>query len=278
MGHTGWAFARQKPLGAFGVLALMLMVAMAAFSPQIATQNPSAISNLQFAGPSTDHWLGTDNLGRDIYSRLIFGARVSVTVGFLSVAILVTIATSVGIASGYFGGKVDTVLQRIVDAVMALPNLPILMAAVLLFPPSIYTIAIVLGVLSGPQASRVIRGATMSLAQADFIIAARALGSSHSRIMLVHILPNLFAPVMVVGTVFLGGAILAEAALSFLGLGSPEISWGKMLGLDSLIYMRKSPWMAFSPGVAIALVVFGVNMLGDALRDVLDPRLRGTGR
>ena len=275
VGREVLRFAQRKPLGAFGAALVLGMVVMAIFAPFIATHEPLLITRDRLLGPSGAHWFGTDNLGRDTYSLIVYGARTSVTVGFLSVAILTTLATFLGVTSGYLGGIVDTWLQRFVDAVMALPTLPILLVALLVLPPNMITIAVVIGLLFGPSASRVIRGATMSVKENDYIQAARSVGASSRWIILRHILPNVFAPIMVIATVFLGSSILIEASLSFLAVGGPEMSWGKMVSIGAVQYMQEAPWMAVFPGVAIALVVFGVNMLGDALRDVMDPSLRG---
>ena len=273
-----WEFTRRKPLGAFGAATLILVITMAVFAPLIQRTNPH-LSNVshRLEAPSSDAWLGTDRLRRDVYSRIIAGSRVSVSIGFFAVAILTVLAVVIGIVSAYYRGAVDGVLQRFVDAVMALPTLPILIAASFVLGPSILTISLLLGFLSGPSASRVVRGAALSIRENQYIEAERALGASDFRIIFRHILPNVMAPVMVIATVFLGVTILAEAALNFLGVGlaPPTISWGGMLTGSGLANLQSAPWLAVAPGAAIAIIVFGINVFGDALRDVLDPRLRG---
>jgi peptide/nickel transport system permease protein len=227
--------------------------------------------------PGTQFYLGTDNLGRDIYSRIIWGARISVTVGFGAVSLGILLATTVGVTSGYFGGKLDVLVQRLVDAWMAIPGLMFLLSVMAVLGPGLLNIIVALGVLSAANSSRVIRSATLSAKENQFVEAARAVGASHGRIILRYILPNIMAPIIIIATVSLGIVILAEAALSFLGFGVPPPypSWGEMLSGSGRSYMHKAPWMATWPGVAISLAVFGFNMLGDALRDLLDPRLRG---
>jgi peptide/nickel transport system permease protein len=230
--------------------------------------------------PSTAHWLGTDNLSRDMWSRVVYGARVSVTVGFATIGLAVLLATAVGVSSGYFGGAYDLVVQRIVDAWLSFPYLVIILSLMAVLGPGLLNVVLSLAVLIAATNSRVIRGATITVAQSTHVEAARALGCGHARIILRHILPNVTATIIILATIGLGAAILAESALSFLGFGVPPPypSWGAMLSGSGRTYMFRAPWMAVWPGVAISLAVFGFNMLGDALRDVLDPRLRGSAR
>ena len=273
-----WRFAQQNPLGAVGGLILLFMIFVAIFAPMIAPNDPLSISAQErLEAPSLSHWFGTDDFGRDVLSRIIFGARISVTIGFSVVALSTIKGTLIGIVSGYYGGKLDLGLQRLVDAMVALPFLVILLAVLSVLGPSMLNIILVLGLLGGFAGSRVIRGATMSAKENQYVEAARSMGCSTPRILLRHILPNVSAPIMVIATVSLGSAILAEASLGFLGVGiqAPAISWGAMLNIEGIQFLQKQPWLALFPGLAITLGVFGANMLGDGLRDFFDPRLRG---
>jgi peptide/nickel transport system permease protein len=269
---------KEKPLGACGAVIVLALLLCALLAPLLAT-HPYDQANVRYRlkAPGAQFYLGTDNLGRDIYSRIIYGARISVTVGFGAVSLGILLATTVGVASGYFGGKLDVLVQRLVDAWMAIPGLMFLLCVMAVLGPGLLNIIVALGVLSAANSSRVIRSATLSAKENQFIEAARAVGASHGRIILRYILPNIMAPIIIIATVSLGIVILAEAALSFLGFGVPPPypSWGEMLSGSGRSYMHKAPWMATWPGVAISLAVFGFNMLGDALRDLLDPRLRG---
>jgi peptide/nickel transport system permease protein len=227
--------------------------------------------------PSTEHWLGTDNLSRDMWSRVVYGARVSVTVGFATIALVTLLATALGVSSAYFGGVYDLVLQRLVDAWLSFPYLIIILSVMAVLGPGLLNVILSLAVLGTATNSRVIRGATLALMGSQYIEAARAIGCGHARIIVRHVLPNIVATIIILATIGLGAVILAESALSFLGFGVPPPypSWGSMLSGSGRTYMFRAPWMAVWPGVAISLGVFGFNMLGDALRDVLDPRLRG---
>ncbi len=273
-------FCRDKPLGAFGGLIVLVMLTMALFAHWIAPYPyDDTVPGARMQPPSNRFWLGGDNLGRDIFSRIVYGARVSVTVGFGAVLLGTALATVVGITSGYFGGPYDIVVQRVVDAWQSFPFLVVILSIMAVLGPGMLNVILALGVLGAAGASRVIRGATLSVAHNVYVEAARALGAGHLRIMLVYLLPNVAATVIVLATIGLGAAILAESALSFLGFGvtPPFPSWGAMLSGSALSFMYQAPWMAVWPGLAISLAVFGFNMLGDALRDVLDPRLRGAG-
>jgi peptide/nickel transport system permease protein len=274
-----WWFARKKPLGALGGVIVVGMLLMTVFAERIAPYDyDESIRGARMKPPGATHWLGTDNLGRDMWSRIVFGARVSVTVGFAAIGLGILLATVLGITSGYFGGAYDLVTQRIVDAWMSFPYLVIILSVMAVLGPGLLNVILSLALIVAAINSRVIRGATIGTAQNAFVEAARALGASHSRILLRHILPNVTATIIIVATIGLGGVILAESALSFLGFGVPPPypSWGAMLSGSGRTYMFRAPWMAVWPGVAISLAVFGFNMLGDALRDVLDPRLRGS--
>jgi peptide/nickel transport system permease protein len=273
-----WRLVKEKPLGAFGGLLVLVLMLCAIFAHWIAPY-PFDETNVRqrLKPPGAQFYLGTDNLGRDVFSRIIYGARISVTVGFGAVTLSVLLATIMGVTSGYFGGKVDVFVQRIVDAAMAFPPLVILLSIMAVLGPGLLNVILVLGIVPSANRSRVIRSATLAAKENQYVEAARAVGASHLRIILCYILPNIMAPIIIVATNALGAVILVEATLSFLGFGVPPPypSWGEMLSGSGRSYMYKAPWMAIWPGVAISLAVFGFNMLGDALRDLLDPRLRG---
>jgi len=274
-------FARRKPLGALGGILVVAMLLMAGFAERIAPYGyDESVRGARMKAPGAAHWLGTDNLSRDMWSRIVYGARVSITVGFLTVLLSTVVATAIGVSSGYFGGPFDIVVQRVVDAWMSFPYLIIVLSVMSVLGPGLLNVVLSISVIAAAINSRVIRGATLSVAQNAYVEAARALGCGHPRILLRHILPNVMPTVIILATIGLGAVILAESALSFLGFGVPPPypSWGAMLSGSGRTYMFRAPWMAIWPGVAISLAVFGFNMLGDALRDVLDPRLRGAGR
>ena len=277
MGQVG-RFARRKPLGAAGAGVLLLLVIAAVFSPFIETHNPIAMNiPARLQGPSMEHFFGTDQFGRDVFSRIIQGSQVSLIVGFGAAAITIVLACMLGLVSGYFRGMVDASIQRFVDALMALPTMVVLLMAVFLLGKSLLNVTLVLGVIAAPAASRVVRGATLTVMTLQYVDAARAMGGSHWHVVTRHVLPNITAPLLVLASVYAGANILAEAALSFLGLGlePPTPTWGNMLSLDGLQALSQNPWLAVFPGVFITLTVFGINMLGDALRDELDPSRRG---
>jgi peptide/nickel transport system permease protein len=272
------AFCRQKPLGAVGAAIILALLAMAAFAEGIAPYAyDQQIPGARLRPPGGAFLLGTDNVSRDVFSRIVYGARVSVTVGFVTVLIGTSLAAAVGITSGYFRGRYDVVVQRIVDAWQSFPYLIILLSLLAVLGPGMLNVILSLSILVAAASSRVIRSATLAVVEHPYVEAARAIGCGHLRIITRHVLPNVLATIVVVATIGLGGVILAEAALSFLGYGvpPPHPSWGSMLSGSGRTYMYSAPWIAIWPGVAISLVVFGFNMLGDALRDVLDPRLRG---
>lgn len=272
-------FLRRQPLGAVGALMVAFFLIVAILAPQIAPTDYNDTSFLdRLQRPSGAHWFGTDNLGRDQASRIIYGARTSLYVGLGAVTIATAIAIIVGMVSGYLGGTLDLIVQRVVDAWMAFPTLVLLLTLMAVFGAGIGQVIGVLGVSLGVTGVRVIRSATLIHRSAAFVEAARTLGAGTPRILMRHILPNLFGPAIILATVALSASILAEAGLSFLGFGvpPPRPSWGQMLSGSSALYIYNAPWLAIFPGIAITIVVFGVNMLGDALRDELDPRLRGT--
>jgi len=270
---------RDKPLGAFGLVTILVMVIMALFAPLIANHSPSEIGN-PLHRPTREFFFGTDSLGRDVYSRVIYGARVSVAVGFGAITVSILLTTLLGMLSGYVGGVFDTVTQRAVDALMSFPYLVLLLTLVAVVGHGLPQLIVALGVIGGAGGSRVVRSAVLSVKTETYVQAARALGGGPFHIMQHHIFPNIFAPIMVAATTGLGGIILAEASLSFLGFGvpPPTPSWGRMLSEDGMRFLTLAPWIAVFPGLAITLVVYGFNMLGDALRDLLDPRLRGVER
>ena len=276
--QQAWVFARRKPLGGAGAGVVLALSVVAIFASLIATHNPLVIdipNRLQ--GPSWSHFFGTDELGRDVFSRIVFATRVSLIVGFGGAAITIALALMLGVISGYYQGKADILIQRVVDAFMSLPTMVVLLMAVFLLGKSLLNVVIVLGVISAPAASRVIRGVTISTLTSQYFDAARALGSSDTRTILRHLIPNIAAPVLVIASIAVGGNILAEAFLSFLGLGiePPDPTWGNMLSFAALGSLTENPWLALFPGAFITLAVFSVNVLGDALRDELDPSRRG---
>jgi peptide/nickel transport system permease protein len=272
-------FTRRKPLGALGALIVIAMLLMAAFAERIAPYGyDETVRGARMKAPSAVHWLGTDNLSRDMWSRIVYGARVSITIGFLTIGLAMVMATAIGVTSAYFGGTWDLIVQRVVDAWLSFPYLIIILSIMAVLGPGLGNVVIALAVLIAATNSRVIRGATLGVIQHTYVEAARAMGCGHLRIILRHLLPNVTATIIILATIGLGAVILAESALSFLGFGvpPPHPSWGSMLSGSGRTYMFRAPWMAVWPGVAISLAVFGFNMLGDALRDVLDPRLRGS--
>jgi peptide/nickel transport system permease protein len=277
---TGVArFCRRKPLGAVGAVIILVLLVMAGFAEWIAPYAyDQQIADARLKPPGRAFLFGTDNVGRDIFSRIVYGARVSVTVGFLTVLFGNLVAAAIGITSGYFRGRYDIIVQRLVDAWQSFPYLIIILSLLAVLGPGLLNVILALSILVAAAASRVIRSATLSVVEHPYIEAARAMGAGHLRVIVRHVLPNVAATIVVIATIGLGGVILAESALSFLGFGvpPPHPSWGSMLSGSGRTYMYSAPWIAVWPGVAISLVVFGFNMLGDALRDVLDPRLRGS--
>jgi peptide/nickel transport system permease protein len=271
-------FARRKPLGAFGAVLILLFLIMAVGAQWLAPYPYDlGVAANRLQGPSLAHPFGTDANGRDLLSRIIWGARVSVTIGFGAVALSSLLAVAVGITSGYFGGWFDLLVQRLVDIWISFPALVLLVSLVAILGPGLVSTTLVLGVLLAPGTSRVMRGATLAIRDLPYVESARCAGAGHARIVRTCVLPNVSAAIIVLATTQLGAAILAESTLSFLGYGVPPPfpTWGSMLSGTGRAFMIQSPWLSFWPGLAISAAVFGFNMLGDALRDVLDPRLRG---
>ena len=271
-------FARKKPLGAAGGVLMVVMVLTAVFADLLQSHDPIATNAAYTLGqPNAEHWLGTDHLGRDIYSRIVHGARVSLIVGLASTLLGSVLGGVIGLLSGYIGGTTDLVAQRVLDILQGLPLLVLALVMSAALGPAIHNVVIAISIPIIPRAARVIRSSVLSIREMQYVEAARALGVRHLRIAFRHVLPNTVGPFIVLCTAQLGSAILVEATLSFLGLGVPEPypSWGRMLSVSAAEYAQKAPHLVLFPGIAISLAVFGSNLLGDALRDVLDPRLRG---
>ena len=271
-------FCRRKPLGAAGGVIMATIVVTALFADVLATHDPIATeAAYTLAPPGAAHWLGTDHLGRDIYSRIVHGARVSLIVGVTSTLIGSVFGGIIGLLSGYIGGKTDLLAQRVLDILQGLPLLVLALVMSASLGPSVENVIMAISIPIIPRAARVVRSSVLSIREMHYVEAARALGLRHLRIAFRHVLPNTIGPFIVLCTAQLGSAILVEATLSFLGLGVPEPypSWGRMLSVSAAEYAQKAPHLVLFPGLAISLAVFGSNLLGDALRDTLDPRLRG---
>ena len=274
-----YRLVKEKPLGTIGGVIVLILFLVGIFANFLAPYGYNEmVLGARLQPPSTTYWLGTDNLGRDLLSRIIYGARISMIVGLAVPTISGFLSLTIGGVSGFFGGKVDLIIQRFVDTVMCFPGLVIMLTVVAIIGPGLVQVILLLGILGGIGGSvRVKRSAVLGVKQNVYVEASRAIGCSNLRIMLRHILPNVLAVVIVVFSMGMGGAILAEATLSFLGFGipPPAPSWGGMLSGPARRYMLQAPWMALWPGLALSVVVYGMNMLGDGLRDILDPRLRG---
>jgi peptide/nickel transport system permease protein len=271
---------RERPLGAVGAMICLLLLLTGVFADVIAPAGYNAINPIdRLQAPSAEYWFGTDQIGRDVFSRIVHGAQLSVIVAFAATTLSIFISVVIGVTSSYFGGRFDMYTQRLVDGWMCFPDLILLIVAVSVLGPGIWQVILILGLLFGIAGSRIVRSAGLSAKENVFVHAARSMGASTLRILLRHILPNVMAPIIVLYTTRLAAVILAESGLSFLGLGipPPTPSWGGMLSLDGRSYMFQAPWLAIIPGVALTLAVFGINMFGDALRDLLDPRMRGGG-
>ena len=274
------SFARRKPVAAASAVVLLIVVLMCVFAPVLATHDPNRQElGARLAPPSSQHYLGADQLGRDTFSRILYGGRISLGAGLGATLAGVSLGVLLGLVSGYAGGKVDLVIQRLMDAIMALPPLILLMVLASTLDQNFQNMVFAIAIFVAPGTSRVVRGAVLSIKEMPYVDAARALGATPRRLVFRHILPNTFAPVIVVASITVGSVIIIEAALGFLGLSvrMPTATWGNMLNSGAQTYMEKSPILAIAPGVAIALTVFSINLFGDGLRDALDPRLRGKG-
>ena len=274
-------FSTRKPLGAAGAVLVLILVFIAVFAPLLAPKDPYHVDPVgnRYSAPGGELILGGDEVGRDVLSRIIYGTRLSLHVGIFSVVLGIAIGAVLGISSAYVSGKFDLVVQRIVDTLMAFPGLILALAIMAVLGSGVYNVIAALVVVFVPGVTRIVRSQALSIKEMDYVTAARALGCGATRIMVRHMLPNTFASLIVLSTITLGWAIIVEASLSFLGAGVPADipSWGGMLSYSAQRYIKVAPWLIIAPGVAIGITVFSVNMLGDALRDVLDPRLRGTG-
>ena len=270
---------REKPLGVVGGVIFSIVLFGGIFADLLAPYGMNEMHLIdRLAAPSAKHLLGADPVGRDILSRLIYGARVSLIASLAGTTVSVVVASTIGVPSGYFGGKYDIILQRFVDAWMAFPGLLILLTVMSMVGRGMLQIIVVLGILYGIHNSRVVRSAVIGIKENDYFLAARAIGSTNVRMVMRHIMPNIMAPIIIIFSITIGGIILDEASLSFLGFGLPldVPSWGGMLSREGRRYMETKPELALFPGLCLTVVIFGVNMFGDALRDLLDPRLRGS--
>lgn len=280
--HPVVSFVVRQPLGALGLLVIVAMILAAAFANLIAPYNPLAVDYADLlAAPSREHWLGTDSYGRDVLTRIIYGARTALAVGFLSSLVGSTLGGIIGVASAYFGGKTDLLIQRVMDVILSFPIIVLALAMVAILGKNIVfgidvNLIIAIGLPMVPTVERVIRSAALSIRELPYIDAARTAGFSHTRIILRHIVPNVTAPYLIMLTAFVAQAILLEASLSFLGLGvtEPTAAWGLMLTGAAADFYQQAPWMIVFPGVAISLAVFAFNLFGDSLRDWLDPKIK----
>ena len=280
--RTGWLaaiakFIRQRPLGAIGAAIVLLMAVTAATAGFLAPYHPLDTDyGAMLAAPDAKHWLGTDAFGRDVFSRMIYGSRTALMVGLGASLLGATLGSLIGVASAYFGGRTDLIVQRIMDVFFAFPVIILALAVVAVLGTGAGNVILAIAVPMVPRCARVVRSSALAVREMPYVDAARAAGFGHARIILRHMLPNVMAPILIMATAFLGEAILLEASLSFLGLGvqEPTAAWGLMLRGAAVQFADSAPWMAIFPGLAITLAVFGFNLFGDSLRDALDPRLR----
>ncbi len=275
--RTGSRISRnllRKPTFVFGVAFILTLATVAIFADSVAPWAPDDMIHGRYQPPGREHLFGTDNLGRDIFSRLVYGSRLSLVVGFVAVGIAATIGTFLGIVAGFVRGTLDSVIMRVIDVMLAFPDILLALFIITMLGPSLTNVMIALGIASIPTYARIARGATLEVSELEFIEASRALGSRRFVILLRHVLPNMFQPILVVATLGIAGAILAAAGLSFIGLGAPPGTpeWGAILS-EARTYMRRAWWMAAMPGLLITLTVLAINLVGDAVRDALDPRL-----
>lgn len=280
--HPVLQFVTQQPLGAGGLAFIVLMAFAAVFAPWVAPYDPLAVDyTAMLAPPSWEHWVGTDSFGRDVLSRIIYGARTALAVGFLASFLGSTIGAIVGVVSAYFGGKIDMLIQRIMDVLLSFPIIVLAITVVAILGKNIIlgidiNLIIAIGLPMVPKVARVVRSSALAIRELPYVDAARTAGFSHTRIIFRHIVPNVVAPYLIMLTAFVAQAILAEASLSFLGLGvtEPTPSWGLMLSGAAADFYQQAPWMIVFPGLAISLAVFAFNLFGDSLRDWLDPKIK----
>lgn len=265
---------RKNYLAVASLVFIVLLTLAAAFAPALVPHNPTTQNLTQrLEGPSTEHWMGTDDLGRDVFSRLWIGTRISLSVGFVAVGIALSVGTCMGLIAGFFGGKIDSALMRLVDIMLSIPTLFLILAVLAFLGPNIYNVMIIIGLTSWPGLARMVRAECLSVREREYIQAAQLSGLSTPRLLFVHILPNVIAPILVSATLGVAGSILTESALSFLGLGvqPPMPSWGNILSIGK-DYLHIAWWLSVFPALAILVTVLAFNLLGEALRDVLDPR------
>ena len=280
--RPGWVsvvlgFSRRRPLGAIGAAIVLLMLLVAVIAPWIAPYDPVAVDfGAMLSPPGAKHWLGTDSFGRDVLSRLIYGSRTALFVGFGSALFGATAGAVLGVGSAYFGGKIDLYLQRLMDIFLSFPLIILALAIVAILGNTLPNLILAITIPMVPRCALVIRSSALAIREMPYVDAARASGFKHGRIIFRHMLPNVMAPYLIMMTAFLGQAILLEASLSFLGLGvqEPTPAWGLMLRGAAVEFAEAAPWMAIFPGLAISLAVFAFNLFGDSLRDALDPKLR----
>ena len=277
LGEQVVKFIRKKPLGAAGAAVILAMMLVAAFAGTLASYDPyQGDYALQFARPSAEHWFGTDEFGRDVLTRIMYGARIALFVGFTASFAGCTLGALLGVLSAYWGGTVDLLLERLMDILLAFPQLILALAIASILGPAVQNVVVAIAIPVIPRVARGVRATALTVKEHQYVEAVQALGASRRRVVLQHIIPNIMAPYLIMLTAQLGAAILAEAALSYLGLGTaePTPSWGLMLSGSASSYAEKAPWIALFPGIAISLGVFGFNLFGDSLRDALDPKLR----
>ena len=271
------ALSRKYPLGAFGAVVVVVMFVLAIFANVLSPYDPEANAfEFMLTPPGLEFWMGTDQFGRDILTRIIYGARTALLVGFTCAIVGASVGLVLGVGSAYFGGTFDLIFRRVMDVFMAFPLIIMAMAVVSIFGPGIENVIIAITIPFIPRCARVVRSSALSIREIPYVDAARALGYTHARIILRHMVPNVMAPFLIMLTAFVGQAILLEASLSYLGLGvqEPTPAWGLMLQGGAEEYAESAPWVAIWPGIAISLAVFGFNLFGDSLRDALDPKLR----
>jgi peptide/nickel transport system permease protein len=271
-----WQFCAQNPLGAAGGFVVVVMILMAAFADFVTVYDPTRNNfGAMLEPPSSEYWLGTDQYGRDLYTRIVYGARTALLVGFVSAFVGGTLGLVLGVGSAYFGGRFDLTIQSVMDVLMAFPLIILALAMVSIFGTGTQNVILAITIPFIPRCARVVRSSALAVRETPYIDAARACGFSHMRIIMRHMVPNVMAPYLVVMTAAVGQAILLESSLSFLGLGvqEPIPAWGLMLRGGAQEYAESAPWVAIFPGIAISLAVFGFNLFGDALRDWLDPKM-----